>query len=232
MQDVRLQLIRSKTVRQVLRRKTKNLTVHWNGPSVAKVPKDLTLLKADARFHVETRGWDGLSYHYGVGRDGQQYWCRDQLALLAHSGVAQGNNESYSVLIITGEGDNIPPIQYVSLEDIIRVQNIAPRWVLGHQEWPRLTACPGPLLMRWLAEYRGRYRAAGATTTLITANVRDESSVLSHKTRELAKNTPVVGTWMLGKPFKGDALWFQLQGTTDYLHGSVIDTKAAPIWTK
>lgn len=227
MNDVRAQLMRSKTVAQVNRKVTKSLTVHWNGP--AFVASDLDQLKGDARFHVQTRGWDGLSYHYGVGRDGQQYWCRDKIARLNHAGVAQGNSESLSVLVLTGEGMNIHSIQFKSLEDLIVTLGVPPRWVLGHQEWPRLTACPGPLLLRWLTAYRSRYRAAGTATTLYTTNVRDEASVLSHLIRQLKPGTQVTGTWMLGKPFKGDALW--LQTGNDYIHASVLKGDLPP-WTR
>lgn len=226
--DVRSQLMRSSIVPQTLRRVTKSFTVHWNGPPVSS--NELAQLKGDAKFHVQTRGWDGLSYHYAVGRSGTTYWCRDEMARLAHSGVAQGNSESLSCLVITGEGMDLPSIQIHALEEVIHSKGIPSRYVLGHQEWPRLTACPGPLLLRWLAEYRTRYITLGEATTMFTSNVRDEPSVLSHLVRTLPVGTKLKGSWMLGKPYKGDALWFQIEGLTDYLHASVLKGDL-PIWT-
>lgn len=229
--DVRDQLLRSTTVPQVSRQKTKFVTVHYNGPSIHGA-SDLALLKADARFHVNTRGWDGLAYHYAAGQTGAQYQCRDHIARLNHSGVPQGNSESLSVLTITGEGDPLPDVQVAALENIIVQLKINPRWVLGHKEWPRLTACPGAKLTRWLATYRSRYSAAGETQTITSANVRDEPSTLSHLIRTEKVGTAHKGIWMLGFPFKGDSLWFNILGTTDYLHGSVVDTRGAPEWTR
>lgn len=210
--------MRSSKVRQVNRTVTKALTVHWNGPGFKA--QDLDQLKGDARFHVETRGWDGLSYHYGVGRDGQIYHCRDGIARLNHAGIAQGNNESLSVLVLTGEGMIIPPAQYSALEGLIQTLRMQPRYVLGHQEWPRLTACPGPLLLRWLTSYRAKHVTPGSAITITNANVRDEASVLSHKVKELPTGSRVTGAWVLGKPFKGDCQWFKIG--SDYIHASVL----------
>lgn len=224
--DIRSELMRNKEIPQVYRRVTRNLTVHWNGPAFKGT--DFNQLKGDAKFHVQTRGWDGLSYHFGVGRDGTQYWCRDKAARLNHAGVAQGNSDSYAVLVLTGEGMPIPQAQLASLEQLILSLNIHPRYVLGHQEWPRLTACPGPLLLRWLTRYRNRFTAVGTATTIVNANIRDEASVLSHKQGEIPVNTPVHGTWILGKPYKGDSLWLQL-ASGDFVHASTLKGET-PTW--
>lgn len=230
--DVRKDLLRSKKVPQTNRSVTKFLTVHYNGPSVGTLA-DIKLLQADARFHVNTRNWDGLSYHYAVGRAGATYQCRDWAARLAHSGVPQGNSESLAVLVIHGEGDPLPSIQIAGLEAIIKQLGINPRWILGHQEWPRLTACPGALLRRWLASYRTRFTQVGETKTLgAGTNVRDEADILSAIVRREPAGVKHKGIWMLGKPYKGDSLWFNVLGTSDYIHGSVVDRSSAPVWTK
>lgn len=229
--DVRRDLLRSKTVPQVNRSVTKFLTVHYNGPSVGDLA-DITLLKADARFHVNTRGWDGLAYHYAVGRVGALYQTRDWAARLNHSGVPQGNGESLAVLVIMGEGDPLPCAQIAGLEQLIKELDIEPRWILGHQEWPRLTACPGALLRRWLDTYQAKFRVASETKTIVTANIRDEANVLSAKVGVINRGTKLRGVWMLGSPYKGDSLWFQIIGTTNFLHGSTVDTSLAPTWTR
>lgn len=230
--DVRQELIRSKTVPQVNRTRTHFLTIHYNGPSVGQV-SDMVLLKADAKFHVQTRGWDGLAYHYAVGREPNLYQCRDHGARLNHSGVPLGNSESLAALVITGEGDPIKSDQFVRLHLLIRTLNIQPRWILGHQEWPRLTACPGALLRRWLYAYRSEYHEPGVGITIVQANVRDEPDVLSHIVRTLPINTQVFGTWVLGKPVKGDCLWLKVPtaGSFDYVHASTLKFSGAPVWT-
>lgn len=219
--DLRSQLLRSSTVPQVNRRVTNFVTIHYNGPSVAAIDDDVRLLQADARFHVNVRGWDGLAYHYAVGRDGQQYLCRDTIARLNHSGVPQGNSESLAVFVACGEGDVPPPVQLAALETLLASIGIPPHHVLSHKLWPRATACPGALLSRWLTDYwvKYSYRPITGVTRSVT-NVRDQPDVTAHLLRKLPVGTPVSGTTILTNPVKGDSMWINLSGTDDYIHSS------------
>lgn len=221
--DLRAQLKRSSQVQQVNRTATRFITIHYNGPSVEGIPDDVRLLKADAAFHVNTRGWDGLAYHYAVGRDGTLYQTRDYEVRLNHSGVPLGNSESLAVFVATGEGDVLPVVQVTALEQLIQQLAIHPRYVLGHQEWPRATACPGAKLMRWLNGYRQISSGERIeVTSKYLANVRDEPSILSHQLSQLPVGTRVHGIKTLGKPVKGDSLWVRLNGTQDYVHASAL----------
>lgn len=221
MEDIRSQLLRSTTVPQVNRRVTNFVTIHYNGPSVAPFPNDLALLKADARFHVNVRGWDGLAYHFAVGRDGQHYQCRDAIARLNHSGVPQGNSESLAVFVACGEGDVPPPIQLASLERLLETIGIPPHHVLSHKLWPRATSCPGALLSRWLTNYWLKYSYKPITGTLkYVTNVRDQPDVTSHLLRKLSPGTVISGSTILTNPVKGDSMWIRLRGTDDYIHSS------------
>lgn len=221
MEDIRSQLLRSTTVPQVNRRVTNFVTIHYNGPSVAAIPNDIALLKADARFHVNVRGWDGLAYHYAVGRDGQQYQCRDQIARLNHSGVPQGNSESLAVFVACGEGDVPPQIQLSSLESLLGWIGIPPHHVLSHKLWPRATTCPGAMLSRWLDSYWLRYSGRQITGKVKwVTNVRDKPDVTSHLLRKLSPGTAISGTTILTNPVKGDSMWIKLDGTDDYIHSS------------
>lgn len=221
--DIRDQLVRSTTVHQVSRKVTKFVTLHWNGPSTAEVNDDIAVFKADARYHVNTRGWDGIAYHYGVSRTTHAvYTLRDFMARLNHSGVPQGNSESLSVLTPIGEGDTFSDLMEENLRNLLDIIGLAPRYVLGHQEWPRATKCPGALIMRFLQRYRSEHSGAPFTgKTKWVANVRDEPSVLSYRVRTLPAGSTVRGTVVLGSPVKGDSQWIKLEGTTDYVHGSL-----------
>lgn len=239
--DIRNQLIRSKTVPQVLRPVTRNVTLHWNGDSIGDA-SDIDLLKSDARYHVFTKGWDGISYHYGVGRELEAdttrtriYRNRDYNAKLAHSGVTQGNNESLSVLVLTGDGDKIAPEQYAGLYELLKTLDIQPRYILGHQEWPRSTACPGALINRWVAQFRTHFSDGHLSEVAVTvpvANIRDESNVLSLKLGVTTAGKRLVGRWVLGKPVKGDCLWLECRGIApdndalQYVHGSALDSSS------
>ena len=220
--DVRDRLLRHPRVKQVARPTTRFVTVHWNGPSVKGYRTDLQLLIADANYHVNTKGWDGIAYHYAVGRDGHLYQTRDHEARLNHAGVPQGNQESLSVFVCIGEGDVPPPVQLIGLERLLEYLEIKPRYVLGHREWPRNTSCPGAQLTRWLANYRLRHSAGPvfSVKAQYTSNVRDEPSVLAHQVRKVQAGTLIKGSIVLANPVKGDSLWLKLDGTTDYIHAS------------
>lgn len=230
MQDVRALLMRSFTIPQKYRAKTNFAVLHWNGPSVmykGAYPGDLNILQADARWHVINNGWDGLAYHYAVGREGQQYQCRDWTAKLPHSGNSLMNDEAFSVLAITGDGDPISSKQYDILYERLKSTGISRRFWLGHQEAPRSTACPGALLMRWLWNLRHEVNVQSEEEVkiLFAANVRDEYSTLSAKLGTRFPGETVSGIWRLGNPVKGDSLWLELKGD-QYIHASALDTRS------
>lgn len=207
------------------RNRTGFLTIHWNGPYISPSTSDLGFLRGAANYHVNTHGWDGLAYHYAIGRDGTIYRCRDYWAKLPHSGVNLGNNESLAVIVIAGDGNTIPSAQYSGLSELIRLLQIPARYILGHQEWPRSTSCPGAQLMRWLNNYRGTWSNPDYTAkTVFNANVRDEPSVLSDNVGSISAGKNLEGKWVLGKPVKGDSLWFQIKNTTNYIHASALDS--------
>lgn len=223
--DIRSKLLRSKTVKQVNRTVTKFVTLHWNGPAVAE---EVAQLHGDAKWHVEHNGWDGLAYHYAIGASGTTYKTRDYNARLNHSGVPQGNNESLSVLVVIGEGQFGTDKQFTSLGYLLSTLGISPRYVLGHRFWPRATACPGPIVTRWLRNWQLAHHGANVSTKTIVANanVRDEADALSHVVRKTGKLGEVVGgQWVLGNWVKGDGLWLKL-ADNNYIHGSVLDTSS------
>lgn len=237
--DVRDQLARSSTVPQVNRTEHNFAVVHYNGPSVLKDRHgrdiwrgDLSLLKADARYHVYTQGWDGLSYTYAIGREqnsdgtAKAYQCRDWNAKLAHSGNTIMNNEAFALLLITGDGDSIPDRMFSKLQERLNAIGIERRYVLGHQESPRTTACPGAIIMRWLKRQRDAViQPVVGVKVKYNANIRDESNVLSALVGSSKAGATHSGNWVLGKPVKGDCLWLQISGDR-YIHASALDTRS------
>lgn len=220
-QDIRRELVRSKTVRQVNSKKTGLLTVHWNGPSTKRFKTDLAVFKNDADWHVNNNGWDGVSYHFGVGRDGHVYQLRDIEARLNHAGVKYANDQAISVQLTVGEGDPVSQAQFAGLLQLINHLNVQPRHVFGHRESPRSTACPGALIMRWIYDYRKQNSGhLVSLTTKYNANIRDEPSVLSHKVSsgKAGQRYSLIET--LGLPVQGDCLWYNISGTSDYIHAS------------
>lgn len=228
MEDVRAQLKRSDTVPETFREKTNFAVLHWNGSSVfynSQYPGDINILKADARWHVNNNGWDGLAYHYAAGRSGKEYQCRTWTARLSHSGNTLMNNEAFSILCITGDGDPISDLQYKSVLNRLRSTGINRRYWLGHKESPRTTSCPGALLIRWLDNLRKEVKIQVSTKALYLGTIRDEPSILSYKLGQVEANQPVTGHWVLGQPIKGDSLWLMLSGDR-YIHASSLDSRS------
>lgn len=237
--DVRNQLARSATVPQVNRVAHNFAVVHYNGPSVLRDNAgrniwrgDLALLKADARYHVYTQGWDGLSYTYAIGREqnsdgsAKAYQCRDWMAKLAHSGNTLMNNEAFAFLIITGDGDPVPNYIFEKLQERLNAIGIERRYVLGHQESPRTTACPGAIIMRHIYAKRAEVvQPVIGVKVKYTANIRDESNTLSAIVGKASIGQTFSGEWILGKPVKGDCLWLRISGDR-YIHASALDTRS------
>lgn len=234
--DVRDQLARSSTVPQTVRNASNFAVIHYNGSSVL-VDRDgnniwrgdMALLKADARYHVYTQGWDGLSYTYAIGREtnvdgtAKAYQCRDYNARLAHSGNTLMNNEAFAFLLITGDGDLIPDRIFSKLQERLNAIGIERRYVLGHQESPRTTACPGAIAMRFITRQRAAVKQAIVGVKVkYNANIRDESNTLSAIVGYAKPGDTFSGNWILGKPVKGDCLWLQIPNDR-YIHASALN---------
>ena len=196
--------------------------VHYNGPSVAG-KTDLQVISQAANYHVNTRGWPTIAYHFAVGRDGTHFKLNDRMVRGNHAGVGLFNNEATAIFVVNGEGDIPPLVQLQGLEALIEDLGHKPRYILSHREAPRTTACPGAQLTRWLARWReGKSGAPFLGKVKYVSNVRDEPNVLSHLVRKLSPGTVIRGVEVLGSPVQGDSLWVRLEGTTDYVHASGI----------
>ena len=103
-----------------------------------------------ARFHVETRKYPGIAYHYLISTAGQVYkvnyattvsWC-----------VAGQNAKSLCVCLIGNREVNaIPDAQYIAAVDLFRdlreAYGVPIERVKGHREMPnQSTACPGKFI--------------------------------------------------------------------------------------
>lgn len=219
MLDIRNQLARHKTNLQVNRAKSNFAVVHWPGPTVTK--RDIPQIKDYANYHVYSHGWDGLAYTYVIGKE-NVYQTRDWNAKLNHSGVELMNNEAFALLVLSGKGDMLYGYQVKWLEERLKLIEIGRRFVLGHQESPRSTDCPGPLLMNWLTQYRSVVSQETITKTIYNANVRKEANIDSTKIGVISANKSLTGKWILGKPVKGDCLWLKIDG--GYVHATALNT--------
>ena len=124
------------------------LVVHHTTGRSTLTPYDI------ARYHVNSRGWPGIGYHYLIAADGTIYQCQRNETHSYHVGVAN----SYSVAVsLIGEfmRGNLPTEgQMTSASHLIAwlmqelgIQDL--KYVIGHKEAPKAqTACPGD---QWIA---------------------------------------------------------------------------------
>jgi hypothetical protein len=149
-----------------VRSATTAITLHWNGPAVAAANQRgdgaRRQLFADLRWQTDPNwagakgGADGLQYHAAVDADGCVWHCRDHGDKLWHCGHAVGNNESLSLHLLLGRGQQPTEAQWRATVNLIeewRARYRIPQGrVFGHQEWAA-SECPGPAVMQRLKAY-------------------------------------------------------------------------------
>lgn len=128
--------------------RAKQLIVHHSAGPRSQTPE------AIRRFHMESRGWSDVGYHWLVDQAGEVHAGRDPSLLGAH---APPNAGRLGVCVI---GDNTDPaeawtpLQWQALSDLIAAVRLI--WpgieVMGHKDTGRQTACPG---LEWAEIERG-----------------------------------------------------------------------------
>lgn len=123
------------------------LVVHHTTGRTTLTPYDI------ARYHVESRDWPGIGYHYLIGADGAIYQCNRHETYSYHAGTANGYSLGVSLIGEFMNGVFPTPSQFESACQLIAwlmqelgIADIAK--VVGHKEVPEAqTACPGD---QWL----------------------------------------------------------------------------------
>lgn len=120
-----------------------SLVVHHTTGRATLTPYDI------ARYHVESRDWPGVGYHYLIGADGTIYWCQRHETMSYHTGVANGYTLGVSLIgeFMNGVLPTAPQLQSTShlIAWLMQEFNISDlKKVIGHKEAPEAqTACPG-----------------------------------------------------------------------------------------
>lgn len=117
-----------------------DITVHHTaGP-------DSQTAESIANYHVYSKGWPGIGYHYLINTDGQILQVNELDTVSYHNGY---NNTAAVGIAMIGNMELGPPTppQQKSLEKLIQsLKKDLPRLshLLGHKELPgAATACPG-----------------------------------------------------------------------------------------
>lgn len=142
-----------------------NVFVHWGGSQVREtaeggnVQAERATLRDWEHYHVHRKGWRGIAYDLAIGNSGRVYVCRGNARSAATSGDMDedgipNNAESDAVVLLVGQGQEASPAALASLKvvcDAARPTN----GVYGHADAAGTrTACPGPQLRQWVADYR------------------------------------------------------------------------------
>jgi|GEM_PF-2381777 len=123
-------------------------------------------LRSIQSYHMNTRGWCDIGYHYLMSRDGRLWQGRDVHLLGAHTG---GSNTGNIGIAVMGSHDTTPitDTQVDSLATLIR--GLADRYgiainrtaIKGHREY-KSTTCPGDALFAQLDDIVGTAANAGS----------------------------------------------------------------------
>lgn len=112
-----------------------------------------------AQFHVQTRGWCGIAYHYGIGWDGKVYLLNDPERKTNH---ALNNNTRNIGVCLIGNYDQQPVPQEVvnscfKLINYLEAQ-YGPLRVQFHRD-TKATDCPGRYAIQALDSLRTLHQA-------------------------------------------------------------------------
>lgn len=126
---------------------------------------EIAQLRSWERYHIDTRGWRGLAYGWGIGQTGTIYRIRGFNTYGAHSGDVDGDgisNNSEVVPFIWIASGNRHTMSAAAAGSIrwARQNLILPRspralYLWGHQELKgTATSCPGPAGMTYVRANR------------------------------------------------------------------------------
>jgi hypothetical protein len=109
-------------------------------------------------FHMDTRGWSDIGYHWCIGQDGRVYEGRPLSAVGAHVG---GNNTGNLGIAFIGDyhktapSDDMLNICIRLLRAIEKLTGVKPESIKGHRDYHSSDTCPGDELYKLLSKLRG-----------------------------------------------------------------------------
>lgn len=119
--------------------KVTDITVHHSASPSSQTAYDF------ARYHVNSKGWPGIGYHFVIERDGTIHQTNELDSLSYHNGY---NNSKAIGVCMSGNFENTPPDQR-QIESLIWLVKYLKKKVpsvfrlVGHKEYAGATACPG-----------------------------------------------------------------------------------------
>jgi N-acetylmuramoyl-L-alanine amidase len=132
--------------------------LHYNGPAVSNnvYAGDYAgvcgFLRGIQNYHMDTQGWPDVAYSFAADSMGRLYRLRGWN--VAQAATLNWNWQSHSVLLVLG-GEQQPTAPMIgAVNTVIReaIRLYGPQTVLGHQQAPNSTSCPGGPVMRLIGQ--------------------------------------------------------------------------------
>lgn len=128
--------------------------IHHSAGGVNQTPEQI------AAYHVNTRHYPGVGYHFMIDKMGRVFKTQNQTTLSYHAGA--GQNKKHLGICLIGNFEQVAPSveQIHSLEDLlVELLRVYPGWYVQPHQWVHATACPGKNLVRLLPGVVSRARA-------------------------------------------------------------------------
>lgn len=135
-----------------LPRFTNGVVVHWLGVAAGGPGDEIARLRAAQRYHMDTKGWLDIAYHFAIGNSGAIYECRGfDIQGGATSGMTPNgqrwNHSSYAVVFLLQKGESVSDEAIAAFNTLM--QKISDHHdgkafqSISHQRASGSTECPG-----------------------------------------------------------------------------------------
>jgi len=117
----------------------KDITIHHSAGPITQTAADF------ARYHVDTKGWPGIGYHFVIGADGRIFQTNNVNSASWHNGY---NNSVAVGVCLVGDFTKHSPTnaQITACENLCKMLKGRYKSIthlVGHKEYSNSTLCPG-----------------------------------------------------------------------------------------
>lgn len=128
-------------------------TVHYNGPAVRISASDShercrAFWRGVQKYHMETHGWADVAYTMAACPHGILMAGRGKGVRTAANGTRYGNDTSYAIFALVGEGERPTDAMLTAIKDGARALG---KPLLKYHGQHKPTACAGRILNPWVA---------------------------------------------------------------------------------
>lgn len=138
------------------------IVLHHSAVPTAREYRGAISVRQIQDFHMDTRNFDDIGYHFVLGPEGALYEGRPISTVGAH---AEGKNAGSIGICVIGDyrkdRDPLTLSAIATLADLIRwlisAYRLHPKEIYGHKDFKRTTECPGDQLYDLIPFFRDRF---------------------------------------------------------------------------